>query len=151
MATLIPARGICRPRMTAGERRFADRLEDTLEKCRLSFASVGIRLRGHAAIPLAHAFTDAPFDADSGGGDMPTLITPESVGRPDPTPQLTCCGTRTEEADTLIKHVRNDDCSLNQIAIWRDQRDAYGIGRQLQMRGLPVACPTTTAQFVGTT
>lgn len=31
MAVLIPARGVCRPRMYPGERRFADRLEDKLE------------------------------------------------------------------------------------------------------------------------
>jgi hypothetical protein len=31
LATLIPSRSVCLPRMTSGERRFAHRLEDKLE------------------------------------------------------------------------------------------------------------------------
>jgi hypothetical protein len=129
------------------------------EKRRFSFASVGIQARGRTTIlklnyrntyeilALARAFADDLFDADSGDEDMPAVISPVSVGRHGPPPQLIRCGTRAEEADTLatlIDDARNDGCPLDQIAvIWRHQRDAHGIERQLQRRGLPVAWART--------
>jgi hypothetical protein len=132
------------------------------ERRKFSFASVGVQAKGRTTIlklnyrntyeilSLARAFAEDLFDGGSGDEDMPAIIAPESVGRHGPPPQLIRCGTRAEEADTLatlIDDARNDGCPLDQIAvIWRHQRDAYGIERQLQRRGLPVAWARTAEE-----
>src|SRR5690606_19879697 len=132
------------------------------ERRKFSFASVGVQAKGRTTIlklnyrntyeilSLARAFAEDLFDGGSGDEDMPAIIAPESVGRHGPPPQLIRCGTRAEEADTLatlIDDSRNDGCPLDQIAvIWRHQRDAYGIERQLQRRGLPVAWARTAEE-----
>ena len=132
------------------------------ERRRFSFASVGIQARGRTTIlklnyrntyeilAVAKAFADDLFTGIDSDEDMPAAIAPESVGRHGPPPQLICCGTRADEADTLatlIDDARNDGCPLDQIAvIWRHGHHADGIARKLQQRGIPLRWARTSAE-----
>ena len=122
------------------------------ERRRFSFASVGIEARGRTTIlklnyrntyevlAVAKAFASDLFAGGSADEDAPEAISPESVGRHGPPPQLIRCASRAAEADTiatLIDDARNDGCALDQIAVlWRHWRQAEPIANALTRRGI---------------
>lgn len=124
------------------------------ERRKFSFASVGIEARGRTTIlklnyrntwevlAVAKAFASALFEGDALDDDAPALISPESVGRHGPRPQLLRCSSRLDEAETianLIEQARDDGCALDQIAvIWRYWQNAEPISHALAKRGIPV-------------
>ena len=126
------------------------------ERRKFSFASVGIEARGRTTIlrlnyrntweilALAKSFAGDLFEGNSEDEDAPVCLSPESVGRRGPLPELIRHASRAEEAVTiaqLIERAHEEGCKLDQIAvIWRHWQHAEAISRELTQRGIDHVC-----------